>query len=60
MATIRDDFDGEPLARFLALYSPAGRVPVDVELARSRNHLERPRILSQRADKEETVYGNTH
>lgn len=55
MATIRDDFDGEPLARFLALYSPAGRVPVDVELARSRNHLERPRILSQRADKEETA-----
>lgn len=54
MAPIRDDFDGEPLARFLALYSPAGRLPVDVELARSRNHLERPRILSQRADKEET------
>ena len=60
MATIRDDYDGEPLARFLALYSPAGRVPVDVELARSRNHLERPRILSQRADKEETANGNTH
>ena len=53
MATIRDDFDGEPLARFLALYSPAGRLPVDMELARSRNHLERPRILSERADKEE-------
>jgi len=54
MAAIRDDFDGEPLARFLALYSPAGRLPVDMELARSRNQVERPRILSQRADKEET------
>ena len=55
MVTIRDDFEGEPLARFLALYSPAGRLPVDMELARSRNHSERPRILSQRADKEETA-----
>lgn len=53
MATIRDDFDGEPLARFLALYSPAGRLPVDMELARSQNQIERPRILSPRADKEE-------
>lgn len=53
MATIRDDFDGEPLARFLALYSPAGRIPVDMELARTRNRQERPRILSNRADKEE-------
>lgn len=54
MATIRDDFDGGPLARFLALYSPAGRLPVDMELAVTRNRQERPRILSQRADKEET------
>lgn len=54
MVTIRDDFDGEPLARFLALYSPTGRLPVDVELTRSRQHMERPRILSQRADMEES------
>ena len=56
MATIRDDFDGEPLARFLALYSPAGRIPVDMELARTRNRQERPRILSNRADKEENEH----
>lgn len=56
MATIRDDFDGEPLARFLALYSPAGRLPVDMELARTRNKLDRPRILSNRADKEESEH----
>lgn len=56
MATIRDDFDAEPMARFLALYSPAGRLPVDVELTRSRQYLERPRILSQRADKEESEH----
>jgi len=54
--TRHDDFDGEPLARFLALYSPAGRLPVDMELARARNKLDRPRILSNRADREESEH----
>ena len=46
------DFDAEPLARFLARYSPYGPMPVDVAIALVNANQVRPGILSGRADKE--------
>lgn len=49
----RDDYDAEPLARFLARYSPAGPMPVDVAMAYQDATQRRPGILSPKSDKEE-------
>lgn len=46
------DFDAEPLARFLARYSPVGALPVDAAIALVNANQVRPGILSGRADKE--------
>lgn len=48
-----DDFDAEPLARFLARYSPQGALPVDAAIALNQANQARPGILTGRADKEE-------
>ena len=48
-----DDFDAEPLARFLARYSPQGIIPVDAAIALSAAYQRRPGILARRADIEE-------
>lgn len=48
-----DDFDAEPLARFLARYSPQGSIPVDAAIALSAAYQRRPGILARRADIEE-------
>lgn len=53
MNTREDDFDGEPLASFLARYSPYGPMPVDAAIALVNAHQIRPGILTRRADKEE-------
>lgn len=49
----RDDFDSEPLAKFLARYSPAGAMPVDMAIALQDANRRRPGILAPRADIEE-------
>jgi len=48
-----DDYDGEPLAKFLARYSPHGPMPVDAAIALVNANQIRPGILTGRADKEE-------
>jgi hypothetical protein len=53
MARFNDDNDGEPLARFLARYSPQGALPVDVAIAMQDANQRRPGILTPRADIEE-------
>lgn len=47
-----DDYDAEPLASFLARYSPHGSMPVDATIALVNANQMRPGILSGRADKE--------
>lgn len=51
--TMLEDTDAEPLARFLARYSPVGALPVDVAIALQNANQARPGILTPRADKEE-------
>lgn len=53
MARINDDFDGEPLARFMARYSPVGALPVDAHIAMQDANQRRPGILAPRADQDE-------
>lgn len=53
MNTRNDDYDGEPLAKFLARYSPQGAMPVDAAIALNNANQSRPGILAGRADKEE-------
>lgn len=53
MNTHNDDFDAEPLARFLARYSPQGAMPVDVAIALQDANQRRPGILTVKADQEE-------
>jgi len=50
---VQDDFDGEPLAKFLARYSPQGAMPVDAAIALNNANQLRPSILAGRSDKEE-------
>ncbi len=50
---INDDFDGEPLAKFMARYSPVGALPVDMAIAMQGAGQRRPGILTPRADQEE-------
>jgi len=53
MTTPLDDFDAEPLARFLARYSPQGAIAIDVVIALHDANQRRPGILTGRADREE-------
>ncbi len=53
MARINDDFGGEPLAKFMARYSPVGPLPVDACIAMQDAKQRRPGILAPRADREE-------
>ena len=53
MTRINDDFDGEPLAKFMARYSPVGPMPVDACIAMQNSNQRRPGILAPRADQDE-------
>lgn len=53
MTRINDDFDGEPLAKFMARYSPVGPLPADAYIAMQDANQRRPGILAPRADREE-------
>jgi len=48
-----EDFDAEPMARFLARYSPMGAMPVDIAIALQDANQRRPGILTPRADQDE-------